>query len=230
MISHIIGIVVLANSSDGTISVMTQGGVGYCVFVGVKTSISTTIGQNVSLFVESIVKEDSFNLYGFQTYEQQVVFNSLLKVSGVGAKVAISVLDHFSTQDIVQAIIAENAGMFQQIGGLGEKVSSRIVAELKKEPAKIAKILALTKLGNTHGILNCMANSIKFENKSQVNEGENANENVTESLKVSVQDVTSALVNLGFDYNRSFACASQVVKKANTIEDAIVEALRGINQ
>ena len=220
MISHINGIVVLANSSDGTISIMTQGGVGYCIFVGVKSSSSIQIGQSISLFIESIVKEDSFNLYGFKNYEQQVMFNSLLKVSGVGAKVAINVLDNFSVQEITQAIIEENAAMFQKIGGLGEKVSTRIVAELKKEPAKNAKILALTKVGKANGSV--VIEHVKSIISEEVKEHTNS--------KVNIQDVTSALVNLGFDYNRSFAVASQVVKNSNTIEEAITEALRGINQ
>lgn len=221
MISHINGIVVLANSSDGTISIMTQGGVGYCIFVGVKSSSSIQVGQSISLFIESIVKEDSFNLYGFKNYEQQVMFNSLLKVSGVGAKVAINVLDNFSVQEIIQAIIEENAAMFQRIGGLGEKVSTRIVAELKKEPAKNAKISALTKVGKTN-------TSVIIEQVQSVQNKEIQKE--SEHPAISVQDVTSALVNLGFEYNRSFAIASKVAKTSSTIEEAITEALRGVNQ
>ena len=219
MISHINGTVILANSLDGTISVMTQSGVGYCIFVGVKSSNAIQIGQSISLFIEAIVKEDSFNLYGFKNYEQQVMFNSLLKVSGVGAKVAINVLDNLSVQEITQAIIEENAAMFQKIGGLGEKVSTRIVAELKKEPAKNAKILALTKVGK--------ASLSVITEQMQQTQGVEVQESI--SSTISVQDVTSALVNLGFEYNRSFAIASKVVKTSNTIEEAIMEALRRIN-
>jgi Holliday junction DNA helicase RuvA len=220
MISHINGIVILANSLDGTISVMTQSGVGYCIFVGVKSSNAIQIGQSISLFIEAIVKEDSFNLYGFKNYEQQVMFNSLLKVSGVGAKVAINVLDNLSVQEITQAIIEENAAMFQKIGGLGEKVSTRIVAELKKEPAKNAKILALTKVGK--------ASLSVITEQMQQTQGVEVQESI--SSTISVQDVTSALVNLGFEYNRSFAIASKVVKTSSTIEEAITEALRVVNQ
>jgi Holliday junction DNA helicase RuvA len=220
MISHINGTVILANSLDGTISVMTQSGVGYCIFVGVKSSNAIQIGQSISLFIEAIVKEDSFNLYGFKNYEQQVMFNSLLKVSGVGAKVAINVLDNLSVQEITQAIIEENAAMFQKIGGLGEKVSTRIVAELKKEPAKNAKILALTKVGK--------ASLSVITEQMQQTQGVEVQESI--SSTISVQDVTSALVNLGFEYNRSFAIASKVVKTSSTIEEAITEALRVVNQ
>ena len=149
------------------------------------------------------------------------MFKSLLKVSGVGAKVAINVLDNFSVQEITQAIIEENAAMFQKIGGLGEKVSTRIVAELKKEPAKNAKILALTKTGKTN-------TSVIIEQVQSVQNEEIQKE--SENSTISVQDVTSALVNLGFEYNRSFAIASKVVKTSSTIQEAITEALRGVNQ
>ena len=80
--------------------------------------------------------------------------------------------------------------------------------------------LTLTKVGKANG-------SVVIEHVKSI-----ISEEIQEPTdsKVSVQDVTSALVNLGFDYNRSFAAASQVVKTSNTIEEAITEALRGINQ
>lgn len=225
MISHIQGSVILANTIDGSISVMTQSGVGYIMTVGVKSSMSFNIGEFASLFVEQIVKEDSMNLYGFKNYEQQTMFNSLLKVSGVGPKVAMNVLDNFSPQEISRAIIEENAGMFQKIGGLGEKVSARIIAELKKEPAKNAKILSATKIGKV-GV------SILQETNPQLNQ-EFTEENdalpAQGKSHINIHDVTSALVNLGFDYNRSFSIASSVTSTSETIEEAIMEALRKIN-
>ena len=223
MISYIYGVVILANSIDGTVSIMTQSGVGYCVSVGVRSSMHIQIGQNVSLFIETIIKEESFNLYGFKTYEQQIMFNSLLKVSGVGAKVAINVLDNFSPYEITQAILQENHSMFQSISGLGEKISTRIVAELKKEPAKNAKILASTKIGKLDtNFVTTQVENIQNTQEAPISEQIASN--------ISIHDVTSALVNLGFDYNRSFLVASSVANTSATIEEAITDALRKINQ
>ncbi len=223
MISYVYGVVILANSIDGTVSIMTQSGVGYCVSVGVRSSMHIQIGQNVSLFIETIIKEESFNLYGFKTYEQQIMFNSLLKVSGVGAKVAINVLDNFSPYEITQAILQENHSMFQSISGLGEKVSTRIVAELKKEPAKNAKILASTKIGKLDtNFVTTQVENIQNTQEAPISEQIASN--------ISIHDVTSALVNLGFDYNRSFLVASSVANTSATIEEAITDALRKINQ
>jgi Holliday junction DNA helicase RuvA subunit len=222
MISFVQGVVNLVNSNEGTASIVTNSGVGYLIHIGCKNSQFLHIGENISFFIETIVKEDSINLYGFKNYEQQLVFNSLLKVSGVGAKVAMNILDNLSLQEIIDAIISENPSVFQKISGLGEKVSSRIVAESKKEPAKNAKILALCKIGtNSTNLPQTQSNTTYSITNITKDEHKNS---------VKIQDITSALVNLGFEYNRSFTTASNVIKTSKTIEEAIFNALKEINQ
>jgi Holliday junction DNA helicase RuvA len=216
MISYIQGILHFS-SGDGTLSIITQSGVGYCVNAGQRYSTTLNAGQEVSLFVETIVKETGINLYGFQKYEEQVWFRSLLKVTGVGPKVAINVIDSISIQELTKAIINEKSEILQKVGGLGEKVSQRIVAELKKEPAKNAKALALVKIGNSKVTF---VNSIQTESTSQQSTNIEAN--------VNHNDIISALVNLGFDYNRSFSIAADVSKVAVSLEEAITLALQKI--
>jgi Holliday junction DNA helicase RuvA len=224
MISYIKGVVNFVNSGEGSVSIVTKTDVGYLVFIGCKRSNSISVGNVVSFFIETIVKEDSITLYGFPNFQTQVMFNSLLKVSGVGAKVAMNVLDNLSTEEILQAIISENTKVFQKISGLGEKVSGRIVAELKKEPAKIAKALALCKIGNISSITTQESQSV------QVISMEEINDNSPSTQLVNVNDVISALTNLGFDYNRSFTIALSVLKECDNLEEAITKALQVINQ
>jgi Holliday junction DNA helicase RuvA len=219
MISYIQGILHFS-SGDGTLSIITQSGVGYCVNAGQRYASTLNTGQEISLFVETIVKETGINLYGFQRYEEQAWFRSLLKVTGVGPKVAINVIDSISIQELTQAIINEKSEMLQKVGGLGEKVSQRIVAELKKEPAKNAKALALIKIGSPKVTF---INSMQTEN-TPLQSGH------TENLAAGVNhnDIISALVNLGFDYNRSFSIAADVSKIAVSLEEAITLALQKI--
>ena len=219
MISHIQGILHFS-SGDGTLSVITQSGVGYCVSIGQRCANTLSMGQEISLFVETIVKETGINLYGFQRYEEQIWFRSLLKVTGVGPKVAINVIDSISIQELTQAIINEKSEILQKVGGLGEKVSQRIVAELKKEPAKNAKALALVKIGT----LKLAFNDIQTEDIMPLQNGSTANF----EANVNHDDIISALVNLGFDYNRSFSVATDVSKVAVSLEEAIILALQKI--
>jgi holliday junction DNA helicase RuvA len=216
MISSLQGIVVFANGIDGTISVVVNG-VGYLIFVGQRTGNTVQVGEEISLFIETITKETGTSLYGFDDYTKLVWFKSLLKVTGVGAKVGMNIIDSISVADITRAIIDEKPESLQ-VGSLGEKVANRIIAELKKEPAKNAKILVSTRLYK--GKLTI----VEQINTADVNE----NGEVIENLQsVNKNDVVSALVNLGFDYNRSFSIACGI--NAQTLEDAIKEALKKIN-
>lgn len=213
MISHLQGSVILINVSDGTISVLVNG-VGYLVAVGSKASSFVQVGSQVSLFIEAITKETGTSLYGFGDYEKLIWFKSLLKVSGVGPKVAMNVIDSISTGDLTRAIVNEQVEILRSVGGLGEKVASRIVAELKKEPAKNAKILGATRVFN--GQMSQMV-----EVRSEVE--------VVQEYDVDRNEVISALMNLGFDYNRSFAVVCDILPNVSTLEDAIKEALKKIN-
>ena len=92
MISSLQGIVVFANGIDGTISVVVNG-VGYLIFVGQRTGNTVQVGEEISLFIETITKETGTSLYGFDDYTKLVWFKSLLKVTGVGAKVGMNIID-----------------------------------------------------------------------------------------------------------------------------------------
>ena len=215
MISHLNGTIILINTLDGTISILTNSGIGYSVSVGINDAQRLTIGNRIAIFIETIVKENGINLYGFPSFEKQIWFRSLLKVSGVGPKVALAVLDGSPVSSLIQAIVSQKPEILQKINGLGEKVSQKIIVELAKEPAKNAKIASLVKIAKTHNI----------ENISQACDIATQND-IAPATSINPHDVTSALVNLGFDYNRSFSVSSVVVQTANTIEEAVTMALK----
>ncbi len=219
MISYIKGTIILTNSTDGSISVFTNG-IGYCVHIGQRTSQSLHVGNEIILFIETIVKETSITLYGFDAYAKQAWFNSLLKVSGVGPKVAMNALDSISIEDLTQSIVSEKPEMLQQVGGLGEKVSKRITSDLKKEPAKNAKILASV---NTTYPPHTVTTNVETAIKDDKIEDQSTESNINQN------DVISALINLGFDYNHSFTVAQEAIKRSETLEEAITIALRHIN-
>ena len=90
-----------------------------------------TIGNSISIHTHLYWKEDTVALYGFSTAENLKLFQYLISVSGIGPKVALSILSTLSTDQIVSAIIGENIDLISQVPGIGKKTAGRIVLELK---------------------------------------------------------------------------------------------------
>ncbi len=116
------------------------GGVGYVVFVSSKTSSflkQLPKEREVSLTVETIVKEDAIELYGFASEIEKIWFLELTKVQGVGAKMGQKILGFFAIEDLAKALISSDVKSFSQISGIGPKLASRITTELKDSPKKL---------------------------------------------------------------------------------------------
>lgn len=109
-------------------------GVGYVVFVSNRLRASLpAVGEGLSLFIETYVREDAFRLFGFATRVEQEWFCMLQNVPGVGAKVALAILGTLSPDELAQAIALNDVAMISRAPGVGKKVSERIVRELKSK-------------------------------------------------------------------------------------------------
>lgn len=107
-------------------------GVGYEVDVSMSTYYNLPDeGQEVMLFTQLIVREDAHLLYGFNTEEERGVFRQLIKISGVGARTALSILSGMSIGDIVQSVLTQDAARFAKVPGIGKKTAERLLLELK---------------------------------------------------------------------------------------------------
>lgn len=107
-------------------------GVGYEVEVPMSTFYNLpAIGESVTLLTQFIVREDAQLLYGFGSERERSVFRQLLKVNGVGAKSALSILSGLSVEDLTRAITLQEAGMLTRIPGVGKKTAERLLLELK---------------------------------------------------------------------------------------------------
>lgn len=111
-------------------------GVGYEVQASARTLRSLQIGQQVSLSIETQMREDAIRLFGFTSEVERAWFRTLQTIQGVGAKVALAVLSTLAPQDLASAIALQNWAAVEQSPGVGKKLAQRIVAELKhKAPA-----------------------------------------------------------------------------------------------
>ena len=113
---------------DGFIILMT-GGVGYKVF----TPEYLTPKSTVSLWIETVVREDSIRLFGFSSISAQNLFNQLTGVSGVGPKVALAIMSTIKTDTLMSAIATGDAKTISTAPGVGKKMAEKIILELKNK-------------------------------------------------------------------------------------------------
>lgn len=113
--------------------ILDVGGVGYHVFVSTETiaNASKKLGSVMSLYIVTHVREDHIHLYGFPNKEEKSTFNMLQTVSGIGARMALSILSQASPARIQGAIDAKDKAIFTSISGIGPKLADRMLIELK---------------------------------------------------------------------------------------------------
>ncbi len=107
-------------------------GVGYEIDVPMSTFYNLpAMGEKVVLLTHLAVREDAHLLYGFGTVEERNVFKQLIKISGVGARTALSILSGMSVADLSQAITLQESGRLTKVPGIGKKTAERLLLELK---------------------------------------------------------------------------------------------------
>lgn len=117
--------------------VIDAHGVGYMIYTSLNTIQTVGVqGSEVTVYTYLNVREDAHELYGFATLEEKTLFMQLLSVSGVGAKVALSVLSVLTPAAFAQAVIFDDIKAITKAPGVGPKVAKRIVLELKDKIKK----------------------------------------------------------------------------------------------
>ncbi len=107
-------------------------GVGYEINVPMSTFYQLpATGNDVTLYTHLIVREDAHQLYGFASEHERHVFRQLLRISGVGARTALSVLSGMSVSDLYEAVSAQDSARLTKVPGIGKKTAERLLLELK---------------------------------------------------------------------------------------------------
>jgi Holliday junction DNA helicase RuvA len=129
MIGRITGILVEKHPPQ---IVVSCHGVGYEIDVPMSTFYPLPrTGEEVTLLTHLVVREDAHLLYGFLTAAERAAFRQLLRISGVGPKVALSVLSGLSVEDLAAAVAAGDAARLTKVPGVGKKTAERLVLELR---------------------------------------------------------------------------------------------------
>lgn len=129
MIGRLTGILLEKNPPQILLDVQ---GVGYELDVPMSTFYNLpALHEKVVLHTQFVVREDAQLLYGFLTHEERIAFRQLLKISGVGPKLALSVLSGLSLNDLAAAVANKDAGRLTKIPGVGKKTAERLLLELQ---------------------------------------------------------------------------------------------------
>jgi Holliday junction DNA helicase RuvA len=108
------------------------GGVGYELEAPMSTFYSLPApGERVTLLTHLVVREDAHQLFGFASAAERQAFRALIRISGVGARTALSLLSGLSVQDLAQAVAMQQTGLLTRVPGIGAKTAARLLLELK---------------------------------------------------------------------------------------------------
>lgn len=111
--------------------ILDVNGIGYLVLVTPVTSSSLSLGTSLTLHTSMIVREDSLTLFGFLDPKSRETFELVQTVSGIGPRVALSILAHLTPESLAQAIASESVDTLAGVPGIGKKGAQRILLELK---------------------------------------------------------------------------------------------------
>src|ERR1700690_3366280 len=124
------------------------GGIGYEVEAPMSTFYTLpAVGQPTRLLTHLVVREDAHVLYGFATLQERALFRNLLKVSGVGPRIALAILSGVTSAAFAQAVRAEDVATLTRIPGVGRKIAERLIVEMRDRLAEPGAMPASAALG-----------------------------------------------------------------------------------
>ena len=136
MIGYIKGRVI---SNNDNVILLENGGIGYEITCSVSAFSKMMQEREGGIFTYLQVKEDGLSLYGFASLEEKKMFLKLISVSGVGAKMGITILSGMSLNDLALAIATSDVKSLSKIKGLGKKSAERIIVELRESMSAVSE-------------------------------------------------------------------------------------------
>lgn len=149
MIGYVSGKVIY---NEGNLLLVENGGIGYEIICSAQALKRMLEKGEGSLYVYTQVKDDGIALFGFDSIEEKRMFLKLVSVSGVGAKMGITVLGGMSLRDLALAIATSDVKMLSSVKGLGKKTAERIIVELREKVSADDDSLPASGVSTTRGL------------------------------------------------------------------------------
>ncbi len=174
-------------------------GIGYEIDAPMPTFYQLPeVGHEVNLFTHFIVREDAQHLYGFYTREEQSLFRTLLKVNGVGARLALTILSSTAPDEFVQCVLNNDTASLVRLPGIGKKTAERLVVEMRD----------------------------KLSDWQHANLPNQANKTGNHARHPILQDAISALISLGYKQQEANSKITKIDDGQASSEELIRRALR----
>lgn len=164
-------------------------GVGYEVSVPMSTFYNLPgVGDKVVLLTHFVVREDAQLLFGFGTAQERELFRLLIKISGVGARMALSLLSGMSVADLAQAVTLQEAGRLTKIPGIGKKTAERLLLELKGKLGADLGVAGIAVHDSSNDVMNALL-ALGYSDKEallalkQVPAGSSVSDGIRHALK-----------------------------------------------
>ncbi len=201
MIGRIQGKLLLKQAPDIMIDV---NGVGYELFVPMTTYYQLPeVGTHIQLHTHFVVREDAQILYGFLELDDRHMFRQLIRVNGVGPKMALAILSGMNINEFAELVVADDVTGLTKIPGVGKKTAERLIIEMR-DRIKQMEIVDLD-------------SSIELVNESTV-----------DSQRQHEKDAIAALVALGYSPQQASKSVSKVVQDSSDSEQMIRKALKSM--
>ena len=197
MIASLSGKLTLIGKSE---IILEVNGVGYLLNVSSKLITSLDeIGSELTLFTDLQIRDDKIVIYGFASSKDQNIFKLLQTVQGVGPRAALSILSTLNVDELILAISSGDKVMISRADGVGPKVAGRITTEL------VEKVSSL----NSSLFNNSISKNIPVTLQEKLNNNKNSDPS---DFSVVVEDIISALVNLGYSRSEVFSVVIKIKK------------------
>ena len=198
MIGSLNGLIKNKKPSEVLIEV---NGVGYEVHVPLSTSFKLpAINQQTHLLTHLIIREDQHTLYGFATEEERNLFRALIRISGVGPKLAITILSGTNVEDFVRSVQAQDADALIHLPGIGKKTAERLLVEMKDRIDQIGGV--------------------------NLKEGDGIESSGIQVIK----EAHNALSSLGYKSIEARKILEKINSKGLTVEELLRQALQSLNK
>ena len=180
-------------------------GIGYEVDAPMSTFYQLPeVGQEVSLFTHFVVREDAHHLYGFYTRDERLLFRTLLKVNGVGPRLALTILSSIAPEEFVRCVLSNDTASLVCLPGIGKKTAERLVIEMRDK-------------------LSDWYQTVPPEGATLIKQD---NERPPRGRHQILQDAISALISLGYKQHEANRTVTKIDDGAATSEELIRRALR----
>lgn len=125
-----------------------SNGIGYEIHTSLRSiSAIGEVGQETLLYTSVLLRDDTFQIYGFKSYEEREIFKELIKISGVGPKIALAILSYLDSDEFINCVNHNEVDRLMNLPGVGKKTAERVLLEFREKAKKLQRQAVMTSAG-----------------------------------------------------------------------------------